>query len=212
MLEVGPGGGELVDAARARGWEVYATEIAASCCRRLEPVLGARLYEGELPSARFEEGSFDVVVMMEVLEHLVDPVAYLRAAWALLRRGGCVFLTTPHFRGASGRVWGLRWRIVNEEHLNYFDRSSMKKILETTGFADARLLTTGLDLTMLRQQLRGDGSRAPGSTASAAGQSKRPSDSKAALKDAAVELVNGLLRLVALGDTLKVFAVKPPAD
>ena len=144
LLEVGAGGGGFARVAAARGWTVYATEISPSCAERLRKTHGERLFEGDLADVPFEPGTFDVVVMIEVVEHLIDPASYLRAAWRLLRPGGCVFLTTPNLRGVSGRHWGYRWRIITDEHLTYFDSRSIEKLLTTAGFSESRLLTTGI--------------------------------------------------------------------
>ena len=211
LLDVGPGGGDFLSAAQARGWDPYATEISPSCCRQLEPILGDRLFKGELPSALFQQGFFDVVVMIEVLEHLAHPADYVRAAARLLRPGGCLYLTTPNLHGASGRLWGFRWRVVGDEHLTYFDRSSITKLLVASGFAAPQLATTGLDITMLRQWMRRHRRPAPSSPApdSQSDPVAHASSWKDALKDAAVEIVNAPLGALALGDTLKVFATKP---
>ena len=211
LLEVGPGAGDFLNAAQARGWDTHAAEISPTCCRQLEPILGDRLFEGELPSAPFQHGSFDVVVLIEVLEHLANPADYVRAVARLLRPGGCLYLTTPNLRGASGRLWGFRWRVVGDEHLTYFDRSSITRLLVASGFATPKLATTGLDITMLRQWIRPHRRSPPAAPASdsKSNPAAHASSFQHALKDAAVEIVNAWLRALALGDTLKVFATKP---
>lgn len=88
LLDVGCGRGTVALVAADLGWEVSATEISASCVGQLRPVLGSRLYNGSLLDAPFDPGSFDVVLMIEVLEHLDDPAGYVRAARDLLRSGG----------------------------------------------------------------------------------------------------------------------------
>ena len=54
------------------------------------------------------QGSFDVVTAIEVIEHVLDPVAELRRIRALLRPGGLLFLTTGNAKPYSKRLltWG----------------------------------------------------------------------------------------------------------
>src|SRR2546427_2680858 len=123
LLDVGCGRGTVALAARAAGWDVYATEISPSCVAELRPLFGKRLHHGSLLDASFRSSSFDVILMIEVIEHLDDPAAYVSASLRLLRPGGCLLLTTPNLRGLSGRLRGDAWRVVADEHLTYFDES-----------------------------------------------------------------------------------------
>lgn len=211
LLEVGAGGGGFARVATARGWNVYATEISPSCAERLRKTHGERLFEGDLADVPFEPGTFDVVVMMEVVEHLSDPASYLRAAWRLLHPDGCVFLTTPNLRGVSGRHWGYRWHIISEEHLTYFDSRSIEKLLTTAGFSKPRLLTTGIDLTTARQWFRSRTLPADPLAPQPGAPLRAPTwwgTARAGILDTAIELANGMLTYARLGDTLKVFAHK----
>lgn len=215
LLEVGCGGGLLLRVASELGWDVYATEISTSCLALLEPWLGARLYTGELPDAPFAPASFDLIVMAEVIEHLPAPAAYLRAAYRLLAPGGTLFLTTPNYRGASYRLWGDGWRVVADEHLNYFDPESVKRLVESTGFTETRIRTSSFDLNMLaplRRLVRGKVARVPTIPTTKSSQSapapERP-DLRAIVVDQGMELFNRLLNRFHAGDNLKIVARKP---
>lgn len=220
LLEVGSGGGPLVRAATECGWEVSATEISPSCCEILRPQLGPRLHQGALPKATFKSNSFDAVVMIEVIEHLADPSSYLIAARQLLRPGGCLLLTTPNLRGASGRLLGGRWQAVGDEHLNYFDRGSITKILASCGFADVLIRTTNIDVRVLRRRLSGcfdwRGRKlmqrvAAEETGSLDQELKKFERLRAQVLDIFIESANRIIEFVSLGDTVKVLALKPKA-
>jgi SAM-dependent methyltransferase len=215
LLEVGCGGGLFLRVASDLGWEPYATEISSSCIALLEPWLGTRLYTGEFPDAPFEPGSFDLIVMAEVIEHLPAPAAYLRAAHRLLVPGGALFLTTPNYHGASYRLWGDGWRVVADEHLNYFDRQSVKRLVESTGFSNTTIRTSNFDLSMLgslRRLVRGKVSssselRTAELTRSA--PSAMRADLRAIVVDRGIELFNHVLNRFDAGDSLKIIAYKP---
>lgn len=220
LVEVGCGNGFLVRAALERGWDVFATEISSSCCQALLPMLGQRLHRGELANAGFEGGSFDAVVMLEVIEHLPEPRSYLLAARRLLREGGALFLTTPNFGGFSRRLWGTGWRVVGDEHLNYFDRNSMRRLLASSGLLPLDVMTSGLDLSAIQQLWPGGRSVGandePPIGANDEPRAKRRSAEPLAqlrgmLTDGVVEAVNATLNAFLLGDTLRVLAIRTEA-
>jgi SAM-dependent methyltransferase len=178
----------------------------------LEPWLGAHLHRGELPDAPFEPGSFDLIVMAEVIEHLPQPPAYLRAAHRLLAPRGTLFLTTPNYDGLSHWLWGNDWRVVADEHLNYFDRQSVRRLLETTGFSFPQVRTTNFDLSMLGPLRalvrRKPGNRVRASTHPAGEPHVEPQDLHALVVDEGMELLNRLLNRLRIGDNLKIIAHK----
>jgi 2-polyprenyl-3-methyl-5-hydroxy-6-metoxy-1,4-benzoquinol methylase len=204
LLDVGCGRGELALRAGELGWDVHATEISASCVSLLRPMLGAKIHHGSLLDAPFPDSSFDVVVMVEVLEHLAEPAAYLEATFRLLRPGGAILLTTPNFRGLSGRLRGLDWRVVADEHLTYFDERSLSRLLRATGFSSIRIATTGLDILAIVSRVRRVG-RA--SSSSSDGARTRTGRARTAIVvDVLIEVANAILRVAHLGDGLRAIA------
>ncbi len=56
-----------------------------------------------------ESDSVDVLLFTEILEHITfNPVAFWKAAYRVLRRGGRIVVTTPNFYAAGGRAWDWR--------------------------------------------------------------------------------------------------------
>jgi SAM-dependent methyltransferase len=95
LLEVGAGAGGLVRVALERGWTVDATEISTSGVALLRQT-SARVFAGDLMSARYEPGTFDLVVCLEVVEHMAEPAAEFHELQRVLRPGGLLLLTTPN--------------------------------------------------------------------------------------------------------------------
>jgi hypothetical protein len=206
----------FVRAAIERGWEAYSTEVSGSCCKSLRPLLGERLHHGELSGASFEASSFDIVVMMEVVEHLIEPREYLLAAQRLLRRGGCLWVTTPNIVGVSGRLMGTSWRVFSDEHLNYFNPTSIEFLLNQCGFTDIVVRTTSIDMPAFSQLLRhglfrGKPTSAPVLSRNPQNESEktdRLARMNAMVVDRSMQVVNRLLGLVSMGDSLKIVAVR----
>ena len=82
---------------------------------------------------RSQEGRFDVVTAIEVLEHTLDPIAELREIRRLLRPGGILFLTTGNAAPFADRL--TRWRYVTPEiHISFFDPHTLAYAMSEAGF------------------------------------------------------------------------------
>lgn len=112
-LDVGCGAGALMRAAARRGWTAVGTEVAAGAAEAVR-AQGFHVHLGALHKLPLERGSFDVVSLVEVIEHVPEPAALMTDAARMIRPGGAVYLTTPHGRGLSARLLraaGASWRL-----------------------------------------------------------------------------------------------------
>jgi SAM-dependent methyltransferase len=82
----------------------------------------------------YEPGSFDVVTLWDVLEHTTDPKAMLERCRTLLRPGGLLIVNYPDIGSWIARLLGRRWLFLTSVHLHYFNRRTIARILESTGF------------------------------------------------------------------------------
>jgi SAM-dependent methyltransferase len=74
--------------------------------------------------------------MWDVLEHLPNPLEYLKEVYRHLVPGGCLAINTVNSSSAWANLLGLRWQlIVPPEHLYYFSRPSLEILLKAAGFS-----------------------------------------------------------------------------
>lgn len=143
LLEVGCGSGGLLEQAVGMGWECWGTElspVAASLARSS----GATVLVGDVAALSLPR-PYDVVIMLEVLEHVADPVATMKAAHSLLRSGGLLVLSTPNSDGLTRRLFGSRWSGFDAEHFACFSRRSIRALLASTGYRALTLRTVHLN-------------------------------------------------------------------
>ena len=133
LLEVGVSTGYFLNAARV-DYEVTGLEPSDWACRIARERFGLAVYPETLESSRrFAPGSFDVVAMIDVIEHLSDPRAAVRRAVELLRPGGLLYLVTPDIGSLSARLLRGYWWGLRPAHLYYFDQSTIGRLLDSEG-------------------------------------------------------------------------------
>lgn len=105
---------------------------------KLTRVITGNIEEIDLP---FEPGSFDALIVSEVLEHLVDPWAVMQKLAGLVRPGGLVFASSPNIshysvilRLLQGR-WELTDRgVMDRTHLRWFTPALFADLFGQAGF------------------------------------------------------------------------------
>jgi SAM-dependent methyltransferase len=204
LLDVGCGDGHFLEAARQRGWEPYGSEYGEAPRERARQ-RGLDVRPAPFDAAPEELGSFDVVTSIEVIEHVAEPREELARMRALLRPGGCLYLTTPNFGSLSRRIAGARWRAIEyPEHLNLFTRRSLDSLLTRMGLSKTDLRTTGVSPADIRAGLR---RRRPGRppVGGSGGRDERLRSqvARSAALDRGVDAANSVLSRFGLGDTIK---------
>lgn len=146
LLDVGCAGGFLVQAADLAGWCAVGMDInpdagrRSARARRAHREVPIRQVTGLAEESPFAPGRFDVVALLDVLEHVASPAACLFEARRLLAPGGVLLLETPNMDGWLPRVAGCRHPWVRPpEHLTHFGPESLRLLLDRTGFHLRRL-------------------------------------------------------------------------
>lgn len=143
-IDVGCGKGDLILALRKQG-----VPAAKLCGADFSPQVVAENRQAQ-PEVRFEvldiqasslpggEGSFDLVLCSEVIEHLTDRPAAIAHLAALLRPGGHLLLTCP-----TGRVFETERRFG---HVSHPAPAEIRGLAENAGLRVERLLNWGWPL------------------------------------------------------------------
>jgi len=208
-LDVGCGAGALLRVAAEQGWRVQGTELSTLAADRLRAE-GFTVHVGFLGLLNIPPETFDVVTMIELIEHLPDPMGDLRTVHRLLRPGGALFLTTPNAGSLHCRWFGFRDTLGPPGHLWGFTTRAVRKMLYQTGFRPLRVWTDGLNPYRILRRIRAAGPQGS-SDVWRQTQDLRERAVRNPAWRAAKFSVNVLMRMSGLGDTLKAIAVKPEA-
>ncbi len=157
ILDLGCSGGLFAAHARAAGHEVTGVD-----CMEIP---GVRERTDHFVQASLEEGipaeagdGFDIIVAADVIEHLPRPGQVLRDVRRVLRPGGQVLLSVPNFahwyprlRVAAGLFGYDRRGILDETHLRFFTRRTLRRLVRASGFDILEEQATGLPLRAISE-------------------------------------------------------------
>lgn len=145
VLDLGAADGSMAEVLTGMGCRVWGVEwdpVAAEAARRFcEDVEVGDLNTLDLAGC-FGEQKFDVVLMLDVLEHLSDPAAVLRRVAAVLADGGWGVISLPNVAHVSLRLALLQGRfeyrdagLLDRTHLRFFDRAGVDDLLASAGWS-----------------------------------------------------------------------------
>ncbi len=149
LLDVGTGFGFFLAQMKKRGWDITGVEISKKAMGYARDVLGLKIHPGPLERVSFPESHFDVVTGFYVIEHLLNPMTFLKECYRILKPGGLLLLryphTTPiknllHFFGIKNRLYDL------PAHLSDFSPETIQRCLEGIGFGNCQHLIGGYTL------------------------------------------------------------------
>lgn len=144
LLEVGAGYGLFLDAARDRGYEVTGVELSRTASTHARDVLGLDVYSSQLEDAPLD-GPFDVVVAWDTIEHVPDPLAFLRTVRSLLADDGVLVFSTPYVTSVPARLLGTRWWTLKPtEHIWHFSPATHALLAARAGLALGRVVRSPL--------------------------------------------------------------------
>jgi len=138
ILDIGCGNGRFLEMLRDHGdprWELVGVDFderAVKQCREA----GFEAHAVRVEDYTAEREAFDGIVMLQLIEHVDDPVKVAARAFDLLEPGGCFIVETPNLAGLDyrlfqGRTWG---HYHFPRHWNLFSTESLHRMLAGQGF------------------------------------------------------------------------------
>jgi SAM-dependent methyltransferase len=136
LLDVGCGHGLLLDEARSRGYQPTGLELSAAAAAYARDSLHLDVREIELE--QLDDGEqFNVITLVDVLEHLGDPTAAVDRCRDLLSPGGLLCVVTPDPSSIVARVASRRWWALIPAHTCLIPHRTLLELLIASGFAIA---------------------------------------------------------------------------
>ena len=146
VLDAGCASGDFILTAKGRFemWGIDVSAHAVNQARARMPELRERLFVGALEEQELPENYFDAVVLWDVVEHLWDPVLSLSRLTRVLKKDGGFAFSTPNIGAWTARLMGRRWVFMTPpEHLCFFNRRTVRLLLEKSGLSCCNWMTAG---------------------------------------------------------------------
>lgn len=135
LLDVGCGQGIFLEIASRAGFRVSGLEPSRIAAQSAPRRTRTKIKVGNIDTFPLPKNSFKVVTLINVFEHLFNPLLALRKINTTLRPGGMVYLTTPNINSFWVKLFGRYWWGFKPDHIFFFNPQSLKEILRRAGFS-----------------------------------------------------------------------------
>jgi SAM-dependent methyltransferase len=135
LLEIGYAHGNLLKALQRQDhFEFEGIDFSEAPLPHLK-ALGLDVSVASLQDKNYPDGRFDLVVGLHVLEHVQNPVRFMREVHRVLSPAGRIYFQVPCVTYWRARLAGTRWKAFGPpEHLWYFSAKAMRRFLVGCGF------------------------------------------------------------------------------
>jgi len=153
VLDIGCGFGYFLDEFSDQYWMKFGIDISQYAIDNAKKivqngnfycidVLSIRNIIGKYP---FFKNSFDLITLVDTLEHIPNPIFLIKIINNLLKKDGIFYIYTYNFNGLGRYIWGWNWReFYPPYHLNYFNKKNLLYSLQNNGFSIYELKMHGL--------------------------------------------------------------------
>jgi 2-polyprenyl-3-methyl-5-hydroxy-6-metoxy-1,4-benzoquinol methylase len=137
-LDVGCGTGALVEMANKMGYKAIGIDPSIALIEKGlakdRPIFCATLENFSLGDELFE-----VISLIDVIEHVDNPIAIMNLVSKHLKPNGFVCLSTPDVSSIFARVLKMKWWHVRVAHIGYFDKKTLSLMFGKSGFETLKL-------------------------------------------------------------------------
>lgn len=143
VLDIGSGYGFFRVALGEAGYDHDGVEVSEHARLVASSSYGLSTYAGTLDEHWQDWATrYDAVTLFDLIEHLEDPVRFLRQVAHVLRPGGVVGVKTPNIDCPEAEVFGPYYHSLKREHLEFFSVRSLTAIAATAGLEPVNLATS----------------------------------------------------------------------
>lgn len=124
------------------GFNATGVDISREARQKAKELFDVNIDVGDLAALSYPNESFDAITGFELIEHLPDPLSFLKKCYELLKSKGVVYLSTPNLD--RGRHEGKKWLGFNKsyEHLYYFDKHTLSAMMKRANLIPRKIFTS----------------------------------------------------------------------
>ena len=135
ILEIGSGHGFFLEMMRKSGYKMTGIEISKEKRKFSKQVTAVKVLDVNINEEMPDVGNFDVIVMFQVLEHIIDPIGFLRNVRKILKSNGKIIVEVPNCDDFQLRLHKeYREFYWERAHISYFTPKTLKSVFGMVGF------------------------------------------------------------------------------
>ena len=134
MLDIGCSTGANVAKAGELGWEVSGMDINTAALSTAKSYISKAEFYNSLEDPGLKKGSFSLITLFDVIEHIEDPHTFIQQINSLLSPQGVLFILTPDAHSFSARVMKNQWPHLFSEHISFFTKQNLISYLEKNNY------------------------------------------------------------------------------
>ncbi|MBC8358941.1 MAG: class I SAM-dependent methyltransferase [Candidatus Aminicenantes bacterium] len=135
LLDVGCGAGFFLKAAEETGWEAEGVELSSVASKYAKNIVKVKVHEGKLEDLHLPADKFDLVALIDTIEHLRNPLLTLKEINRILTKEGILLIGTPDFDSLSRLLLRESWAVLSpEEHFAIFSHNTLSYIIQKANF------------------------------------------------------------------------------
>jgi SAM-dependent methyltransferase len=139
VLDAGCATGALIGYMQAQGFtDLVGLDPSPAATATVHRQYGVPVVTGSFLDPPSDIGSFDVVALSHVMEHLADVRGAVAGMWELTAPGGCVYIEVPDAEHYADHLVAP-FNDFNTEHINHFSSSTLRTAMELAGFTTITL-------------------------------------------------------------------------
>ncbi len=147
LLDLGCATGAFLETA-TRYWKVFGVDISEYATSQAK-LKNLDVFCGNLNDSPYIKYKFDVITLWDTIEHISNPKLTIRQSSKILNQGGILTLTTGDVGSVFSKLCGRFWHLYNiPQHLSFFDKFTVSKMLEDEGFIVREILYLPINLTL----------------------------------------------------------------
>lgn len=136
LLEIGCGNGFFLEEAIRSGYsDVRGVEPSKIAIGKANERLRKHIICDIMRPGLFHPGSFDLVCMFQVLDHVPDPCSLIKECWNVLKPGGSILIINHNIDAISSKMLKEKSPIIDIEHTYLFSPKTISKLLKDCNFS-----------------------------------------------------------------------------
>jgi SAM-dependent methyltransferase len=134
-LDVGCGDAPLLKLMNPNRWKMFGIDVSQKAFDYHKDNPSIHFYHGTIETAPYEDSFFDAVFSFDAIEHVKDPMSFLKAIARVTKPGGILCINTVNIENKIAKNEKERWvQFTPPGHLYYFSPKIMKNYLDKAGF------------------------------------------------------------------------------